>query len=739
MTKHTVEINANTKKHRVEFGKSVKANKAFSDSLQGVAQGTAAIDGPLGGVSSRISVMTSIVRGGNLAIVGFGAAIAGLTAGTIKSIKVFDQYEKQQLRTEALVKATGAAAGFSAQQLAQQADEVALNTLASVGGIVEAQNVLLTFKAVSGESFKQAIRLSQDMAATFGGSAKDKALQLGKALEDPINGLNALRRSGVSFTESEKDMIRSMQEAGDIAGAQAEILSKLESQVGGAGSAEAGGLSGAVDTLSQRWDELLLSWSETSSSGSIVTSWINDIGNGLKSLRGEIAPTVSELEQQLAKLEASRGQSKMTKRGRRGQSDESLNAEIATLKEQILIAKAESEDLDAIQQLISDRRQRIAELDEKLETASSRRKRGGESDKVILQRQKQAFENEIALYQEQTKRIEELEETKAITQQKIKDEQAIDAEKSAAKKAEVAANTETKQLESDAREIERRRSLYDQIHQESLAVLGREKELEEFKYQRKVEQMEKELQLLRDKGLLTQEIEAEHKAALEDLETAHLGRISQIRLDEQEKLLEADKEKKAQELAEEENRQGVMTESYQNLLGVMGNYFDGMEGKRAKYASAAVSIGQTLLDEEKRNSIQSIFANTYETAMKAYKSLAPIPVVGPALGVAAAGLVIAAGTGYAAKVSGLASYDGGGYTGDGIRSGGLDGKGGMLAMVHPRETIIDHTKQQNLASQSNINMNLSIVSRREGDIMDEFNMVKKPMMRMIQSLLGAPI
>lgn len=42
----------------------------------------------------------------------------------------------------------------------------------------------------------------------------------------------------------------------------------------------------------------------------------------------------------------------------------------------------------------------------------------------------------------------------------------------------------------------------------------------------------------------------------------------------------------------------------------------------------------------------------------------------------------------------LPSADGGGYTGSGPRSGGLDGKGGFMAMLHPRETVIDHTKGQ---------------------------------------------
>ena len=43
---------------------------------------------------------------------------------------------------------------------------------------------------------------------------------------------------------------------------------------------------------------------------------------------------------------------------------------------------------------------------------------------------------------------------------------------------------------------------------------------------------------------------------------------------------------------------------------------------------------------------------------------------------------------------GMLSFDGGGFTGSGSRSGGMDGKGGFPAMLHPNETVIDHTKGQ---------------------------------------------
>jgi len=62
-------------------------------------------------------------------------------------------------------------------------------------------------------------------------------------------------------------------------------------------------------------------------------------------------------------------------------------------------------------------------------------------------------------------------------------------------------------------------------------------------------------------------------------------------------------------------------------------------------------------------------------------------------------------------------YDGGGYTGSGPRSGGLDGKGGFMAMLHPRETVIDHTKGQGVGGATinqvfNISANTSDDTKR---------------------------
>ncbi|MCP4597798.1 hypothetical protein [Neptuniibacter sp.] len=56
----------------------------------------------------------------------------------------------------------------------------------------------------------------------------------------------------------------------------------------------------------------------------------------------------------------------------------------------------------------------------------------------------------------------------------------------------------------------------------------------------------------------------------------------------------------------------------------------------------------------------------------------------------------------------LASFDGGGFTGFGSRAGGVDGKGGFYAIMHPNETVTDHTKGQNVESSAPVTVNLNI-------------------------------
>ena len=62
------------------------------------------------------------------------------------------------------------------------------------------------------------------------------------------------------------------------------------------------------------------------------------------------------------------------------------------------------------------------------------------------------------------------------------------------------------------------------------------------------------------------------------------------------------------------------------------------------------------------------------------------------------------GSGTSSGGGGKMSFDGGGYTGMGARAGGVDGKGGFGAILHPNETVIDHEKGQGMGATVNFNI-----------------------------------
>lgn len=68
-------------------------------------------------------------------------------------------------------------------------------------------------------------------------------------------------------------------------------------------------------------------------------------------------------------------------------------------------------------------------------------------------------------------------------------------------------------------------------------------------------------------------------------------------------------------------------------------------------------------------------------------------------------------SGIAGSAGPLSSFAGGGYTGDGARSGGMDGQGGYLAMLHPQESVIDHAKGQSMGGGTSINQSITIDAR----------------------------
>lgn len=200
------------------------------------------------------STLTAGIGGSFKALGGMVAAlgVADFLGGAIAEAR---ESQKVGALTAQVIKSTGGAAKVTAGQVSDLAQAISNKTGIDDEAIQSSQNMLLTFTNVQNkvgkgnDIFNQATQTITDMSAALGQDGKSSAIQLGKALNDPVKGVTALQRVGVSFTAAQKNQIAGMVKAGDTMGAQKVILAELNKEFGGAAEAQAT----AGDKLSVSW------------------------------------------------------------------------------------------------------------------------------------------------------------------------------------------------------------------------------------------------------------------------------------------------------------------------------------------------------------------------------------------------------------------------------------------------------------------------------------------------------
>ncbi|WP_025324506.1 phage tail tape measure C-terminal domain-containing protein [Deferrisoma camini] len=216
------------------------------------------------------------------------SAIRGL-AGAVRdfvgeTLELAEIQETAEGRMEAVLRATGGAVGYTADQLKRMAAEFQDALGMGDEEILRLQAVMLTFRNVTGDTFREAIELTADMAFVMGTDARSAAIQLGKALNDPIQGVSALRRVGVSFTEQQKEQIRALQESGDLIGAQRIILAELRQEFGGVSRAMDGTWKRAATNLANAWGDLKEEIGKLVTENRGTIEFLNDLTDAIKKL-----------------------------------------------------------------------------------------------------------------------------------------------------------------------------------------------------------------------------------------------------------------------------------------------------------------------------------------------------------------------------------------------------------------------------------------------------------------------
>jgi hypothetical protein len=233
-----------------------RAGRSASTATPKVAAFGAATDATRGMALAATRALTRMV-------VGLGAVIAA-GASLSKFVDATVTADRSQAQLAATILSTGGAANKTIQQLNAHAS--ALQGVTNFGDEATnaMQGLLLTFTKIQGGTFDRATVAVMDVATALGSDLQSAALQVGKALNDPILGLTALSRSGIQFTQSQKDVVKALVDTNNVAAAQALILDELDKQFGGSAAAARDTLGGALTSLGNAFGDLF----EISSEGS---------------------------------------------------------------------------------------------------------------------------------------------------------------------------------------------------------------------------------------------------------------------------------------------------------------------------------------------------------------------------------------------------------------------------------------------------------------------------------------
>lgn len=215
------------------------------------------------------------------AAIGMGAAFLGwraLKGAVADVVQAYGVQEQAERKLQQVLKATGGAAGFSFDQLKAYAASLQLVTDYGDEATIEMMSLLATFKNVQGPAFTEATGLVLDMSKAMGQDLKSTAIQVGKALNDPILGVTALRRVGVQLSEQQTQQIKQFMANNDVMSAQQIILAELTSQFGGQAAAAAETFSGKLKSLANDWGDA------KEQMGGLIAS-IPGMGKGIDLLR----------------------------------------------------------------------------------------------------------------------------------------------------------------------------------------------------------------------------------------------------------------------------------------------------------------------------------------------------------------------------------------------------------------------------------------------------------------------
>jgi hypothetical protein len=193
---------------------------------------------------------------------------------------------------ESAVQTLGGSSGKTYRELNELADSIQDTTRFSNEAAMGAESMLLVFNRISGDKFADVTRLAADLATKLKIDLPSAAEMIGRALQDPANGLLNLQRKLRLFDEAQVNTIQLMARSGDRAKAQAMIYDALKGKVEGAAAASRNTLGGALDYVTNQFHDLF-EISKGSTMG--VVGLLNKLGEAFGTVKGYMTQVVGAI------------------------------------------------------------------------------------------------------------------------------------------------------------------------------------------------------------------------------------------------------------------------------------------------------------------------------------------------------------------------------------------------------------------------------------------------------------
>lgn len=245
---------------------SVVANVAVNLDARNATQNAARFKKEMDGAANSIKRTDRAAATATANIQRFGIAFRSVLGPVVavfgavqllnKSLNTFaDRQADTAILTKGLQRLGKTASDIEALQKA--ADRLGKQTLFNEDDFRQGFALLTSFRNIGVDSYTRVANAAADIAATTKQDVNSSFLQLAKALEDPVKGMTALSRSGTTFTDQQKDLVKELVESNRALEAQNFILTEVEKQYqGNAAAAGSAGYAGAVDSLGEAMADL---------------------------------------------------------------------------------------------------------------------------------------------------------------------------------------------------------------------------------------------------------------------------------------------------------------------------------------------------------------------------------------------------------------------------------------------------------------------------------------------------